>query len=44
MNIREEAENLELSTLSKYATLSVKSKGREREEKPCDIRPIFQRL
>ena len=43
MNIREEAENLELSILSKYATLSINSKGREREETPCDIRPVFQR-
>lgn len=43
MNIREEAEELEKNTLSKYATLSVNSRGREKEEAPCDIRPIFQR-
>ena len=43
MNIREETENLEKKFLSKYAVLSVNSKGRDIPEKECDIRTIFQR-
>lgn len=43
MKIREQLEEREEQILSKYATLSKNSKGREREEKPCDIRPCFQR-
>lgn len=43
MKIREQLEERETQILSKYATLSMKSRGREREEKPCDIRPCFQR-
>lgn len=43
MNIREALENREKLTLSPYATLSVNSKGRLREEEQCDIRPVFQR-
>lgn len=43
MSIREEIEQMELENLSPYATLSVHSKGREVEEPPCDIRPVFQR-
>ncbi len=43
MTIRENTEKIEQETLSPYATLSVCSKGREREEEPCDIRPVFQR-
>lgn len=43
MSIRQEAEELELQLLSPYAALSKNSKGRMREEAPCDIRPIFQR-
>ena len=43
MKIREQLEERETQILSKYATLSKNSKGREREEKPCDIRPCFQR-
>lgn len=42
MNIREELEALEVQTLSPYACLSVKTKGRERPEEPCSIRPAFQ--
>lgn len=41
--IREQLEKLEEKTLSKYATKSTDSKGREVEEKQCDIRPVFQR-
>lgn len=43
MTIRENIEKMESETLSPYATLSIHSKGREREEEPCDIRPVFQR-
>lgn len=34
---------MERETLSPYATLSVNTKGREREEEQCDVRPVFQR-
>ena len=43
MTIREELENREKITLSPYATLSVNTKGRARDEEQCDIRPVFQR-
>ena len=43
MKIREQLEERESQILSKYATLSMNSRGREREETPCDIRPCFQR-
>ncbi len=43
MKIREQLEERETQILSKYATLSMNTKGREKEEKPCDIRPCFQR-
>ncbi len=36
-------EKFEEQHLSPYATLSSASRGREREEKPCEIRTIFQR-
>ena len=38
MNIRETAELLEEQVLSPYASLSRNSRGRDREEEPCDIR------
>ena len=41
MTIREELEKMERETLSPYATLSVNTKGREREEEQCDVRPVF---
>lgn len=41
--LREELENLEETILSKYATLSKKSKGRMREEQECTERTKFQR-
>ena len=41
--IRETLEEREKEYLSPYATLSVASKGRKKEEEPCDIRPVFQR-
>ncbi|MDE6363470.1 MAG: deoxyguanosinetriphosphate triphosphohydrolase, partial [Lachnospiraceae bacterium] len=43
MTIRENLEQWESEYLSPYATLSSKSKGRDREEEQCDIRPVFQR-
>lgn len=43
MTIREQLEQRETSYLSPYATLSKESKGRERAEEECDIRPVFQR-
>ena len=43
MLIRETIEQMESETLSPSATLSVNSRGRDREEPECDIRPLFQR-
>ncbi|MDY5844942.1 MAG: deoxyguanosinetriphosphate triphosphohydrolase [Bariatricus sp.] len=43
MTIREQMEEREKEYLSEYATLSINSKGRKREEEQCDIRPVFQR-
>ncbi len=43
MTIRENLEHWEEEYLSPYASLSMKSRGREREEEQCDIRPVFQR-
>ena len=43
MSIREEIERMEQETLSRFATCSVNSRGREREEEPCPIRTCFQR-
>lgn len=43
MTIREELENIEESTLSIYASLSKKSKGRIYPEKECSLRTAFQR-
>ena len=43
MTIREQLEAREEEYLSPYATLSRRSRGREREEAQCDIRPVFQR-
>lgn len=43
MTIREQLELWEKEYLSPYATLSMNSKGRQREEDQCDIRPVFQR-
>lgn len=41
--IREVQEEWELQYLSPYASFSSKSRGRDRYEEPCDIRPIYQR-
>ncbi len=43
MNIREQIENREKNNLSKYATLSEKSLGRDVYEKECEIRTCFSR-
>ena len=43
MNIRESLEQWEKEYLSPYASLSMNSRGRLKEEEPCDIRPVFQR-
>ena len=43
MRIREQLEAREEEYLSPYATLSRNTRGREREEPQCDIRPVFQR-
>lgn len=43
MKIREKLEERETQILSIYASFSKNSKGREKEEKQCDIRPCFQR-
>lgn len=41
--IRENLEQWEHEYLSPYASLSSESRGRDRYEAPCDIRPIYQR-
>lgn len=43
MNHRERTEAIEKQILSPYATLSEKSKGRDREVEPCPVRTCFQR-
>lgn len=43
MTIREQQEQWEEQYLSPYASKSSLSKGRQVEEPPCDIRPIYQR-
>ena len=43
MQIRQYLEKREKEYLSPYACHSVDSKGRDRTEEECDIRPVFQR-
>jgi dGTPase len=43
MTIREKQEQWEKQYLSPYAALSSASKGRDKKEAECDIRPIYQR-
>lgn len=43
MTIREQLEEREYDYLSVYATRSRESRGREKKETECDIRPVFQR-
>ena len=42
MNIREEREAWERAYLSPYASRSSETRGRDREEQKCDIRPEYQ--
>lgn len=43
MTIRERIEEMEKNNLSPYAALSCNSKGRDKEETECDLRPVYQR-
>lgn len=43
MLIREKLEKIEEEMLSKYATLSKNSLGRDKKEKECDLRTVFMR-
>ncbi len=43
MTIREQIEAMEWKTLSPYACHSTETKGRQKPEAQCDIRPVFQR-
>ena len=43
MTIREQIQEMEKESLSPYAALSVNSKGRDREEEECDLRPVYTR-
>jgi len=43
MTIRERLEKEEKIFLSPYASFSEDSLGRDKEEEPCDIRPVYQR-
>lgn len=43
MTIREKQEQWESEYLSQYAALSKNSRGRDRYEPQCDIRPVYQR-
>lgn len=43
MNIREKQEQWEHQYLSPFASYSTNSIGREKQEAPCDIRPVYQR-
>lgn len=43
MNIREQQEQWECERLSRYASKSAESMGRDREEEPCDMRTVYQR-
>lgn len=43
LTIRELAEAREKELFSPYASFSAASRGREREEPQCDIRPVYQR-
>ncbi len=43
LNIRQKLEQREHHILSPYAAFSDESRGKDRYEEPCDIRPIYQR-
>ena len=42
MDIRKRYEEFEIKRLSKYAAKSIESRGRDKEEKLCEIRTIYQ--
>ena len=42
MTIRESTELWEKTYLSPYASCSCDSRGRDREEPECDIRPVYR--
>lgn len=43
MTLRESDEQRELQILSPHAAMSIASRGRDRQETPCDIRTCYQR-
>ena len=43
MTVRERLENEEVERLSQYATLSLRTRGRDREEEPDEFRTCYQR-
>lgn len=43
MSLREYTEKIEIDNLSQFATKSIYSLGREKEEEKCDVRTDFQR-
>lgn len=43
LTIREQLEEIERNTLSKYACLSANSLGRDKKERECELRTAFQR-
>ncbi len=43
MTLREKQEQWEEVYFSPYASFSARSRGRDRPEPPCDIRPVYQR-
>ena len=43
LTIREQLEKIEEATLSKYACLSINSQGRDKKERECELRTVFQR-
>lgn len=43
MNIRQRLEQREHELLCRHAAFSDESRGRDRYEEPCDIRPVYQR-
>lgn len=43
LNIRQRLEKREHEILCQHASFSDMSKGRDRDEEPCDIRPVYQR-
>ncbi len=43
MQLRRQLEELEAKTLAPGASLNIKSRGRQREEEPCQVRTAYQR-